>query len=70
MYLPKDNKCNTDYIRRYFLTKKGKYLLEFASPGGAGRNKTLGQKNFDELVVTIPDVIEQTKIADFLSSVD
>ncbi|AIT00466.1 restriction endonuclease subunit S [Klebsiella pneumoniae] len=70
MYLPKDNKCNTDYIRRYFLTKKGKYLLEFASPGGAGRNKTLGQKNFDELVVTIPDVTEQTKIADFLSSVD
>ncbi|HHA3225495.1 TPA: restriction endonuclease subunit S [Klebsiella pneumoniae] len=69
MYLPKDNKCNTDYIRRYFLTKKGKYLLEFASPGGAGRNKTLGQKNFDELVVTIPDVTEQTKIADFLSSV-
>ncbi|HBQ8067407.1 TPA: restriction endonuclease subunit S, partial [Klebsiella pneumoniae] len=38
--------------------------------GGAGRNKTLGQKNFDELVVTIPDVTEQTKIADFLSSVD
>ncbi|MCK6842969.1 restriction endonuclease subunit S [Enterobacter roggenkampii] len=70
MYLPKDNKCNTDYIRRYFLTKKGKYLLELASPGGAGRNKTLGQKNFDELVVTIPDVKEQTKIADFLSSVD
>ena len=67
---PKDNKCNTDYIRRYFLTKKGKYLLELASPGGAGRNKTLGQKNFDELVVTIPDVTEQTKIADFLSSVD
>lgn len=70
MYLPKDNKCNTDYIRRYFLTKKGKYLLELASPGGAGRNKTLGQKNFDELVVTIPDVTEQTKISDFLSSVD
>ncbi|MGK0602245.1 restriction endonuclease subunit S [Yokenella regensburgei] len=70
MYLPKDNKCNTDYIRRYFLTKKGKYLLELASPGGAGRNKTLGQKNFDELVVIIPDVTEQTKIADFLSSVD
>ncbi|UAK22574.1 restriction endonuclease subunit S [Kluyvera sp. CRP] len=70
MYLPKDYKCNTDYIRRYFLTKKGKYLLELASPGGAGRNKTLGQKNFDELVVTIPDVTEQSKIADFLSSVD
>ncbi|MFW5389377.1 restriction endonuclease subunit S, partial [Yersinia sp. 2542 StPb PI] len=70
MYLPKDNKCNTDFIRRYFLTKKGKSLLELASPGGAGRNKTLGQKNFSDLVLMIPDVSEQTKIADFLSSVD
>ena len=70
MYFPKDNKCNTDFIRRYFLTKKGKSLLELASPGGAGRNKTLGQKNFSDLVLMIPDVLEQTKIADFLSSVD
>ncbi|MFW7196473.1 restriction endonuclease subunit S [Enterobacter sp. BNK-16] len=70
MYYPKENKCNIDYIRRYFLTKKGKSLLESASPGGAGRNKTLGQKNFNELVLSIPDILEQTKIADFLNSVD
>ncbi|HGH8124067.1 TPA: restriction endonuclease subunit S, partial [Enterobacter kobei] len=41
-----------------------------ASPGGAGRNKTLGQKNFNELVLSIPDILEQNKIADFLNSVD
>lgn len=70
MYYPKENKCNIDYIRRYFLTKKGKGLLESASPGGAGRNKTLGQKKFNELILSIPGISEQEKIADFLSSVD
>lgn len=70
MYYPKENKCNIDYIRRYFLTKKGKSLLESASPGGAGRNKTLGQKKFNELILSIPSISEQEKISDFLSSVD
>lgn len=70
MYISKDNQCDVDYIRRYLLTPKGKSLLELASPGGAGRNKTLGQKNFDELVLTLPELKEQTKIANFLSAVD
>lgn len=70
MYLPKSFKYNTNYIRWYFLTRKGKKLLELASPGGAGRNKTLGQKNFEDLVLTIPDILEQNKIAHFLSSIE
>lgn len=70
MYIPKNNECNIDYIRRYFLTPKGKSLLELASPGGAGRNKTLGQKNFEELLLIVPEVNEQIKISKFLSSVD
>ncbi|XUA21422.1 restriction endonuclease subunit S [Citrobacter sp. OP27] len=70
MYLPKNNRCNTDYVRWYFLTNKGKNLLELASPGGAGRNKTLGQKKFDELVLTIPELSEQNKITTFLNYVD
>jgi type I restriction enzyme S subunit len=70
MYSPKDNLSNTDYILHFFLTKQGKHFLGLASPGGAGRNKTLGQKNFEELVVVIPEVDEQTKIANFLTAVD
>jgi type I restriction enzyme S subunit len=70
MYKPKKNISITDYILYFFLTKKGKHYLGLASPGGAGRNKTLGQKNFEELDVIVPEVDEQTKIANFLTAVD
>jgi type I restriction enzyme S subunit len=70
MFLPKNNTCSTRFLKYLFLTKRGKTYLELASPGGAGRNKTLGQKNFDELIVTVPSVQEQTKIANFLTAVD
>lgn len=59
------------FLKYLFLTTKGKELLAIASPGGAGRNKTLGQKEFEDLGVLIPDdVHEQKKIAACLSSVD
>lgn len=70
MYLPKDNLCSTKFLKYFFLTKKGKMYLELASPGGAGRNKTLGQKNFDSLTVTIPSINEQNKIVSFLTAID
>ena len=70
MFKPKEGLSVTDYILHFFLTNKGKHYLGLASPGGAGRNKTLGQKNFEELVVILPDVEEQTKIANFLTAVD
>ncbi len=70
MYLPKESKLDLDFLLYFFLRKRGKYLLELASPGGAGRNKTLGQKSFGELQIAIPSVEEQRKISEFLSSVD
>lgn len=70
MYKPKKNRVNLDYITYFFKTKKGQRLLELASPGGAGRNKTLGQKEFDNLKIKISSLQEQEKIANFLSKVD
>lgn len=70
MFEPKKNLANLEYFLWFFLTQKGKYLLGMASPGGAGRNKTLGQKAFAELNVVHPSLPEQQKIASFLSAVD
>ena len=70
MYIPKDNKVSLEYMLSYFLRPYGKFLLELASPGGAGRNKTLGQANFNELKISAPIFLEQQKIASFLTSVD
>lgn len=71
MYVAEPGKCDVEYIKNFFLTKEGKRLLGAASPGGAGRNKTLGQKEFEKLEIVLPvSVDEQTKIAKCLSSLD
>jgi type I restriction enzyme S subunit len=70
MYQPKDNKSDIDYILYFFKSKRGKHLLGLASPGGAGRNKTLGQKEFSELKLPLPPIKEQEKIAKILTTWD
>ena len=70
MFRPKNNQCDIDYLTYFFKTPKGKYLLELASPGGAGRNKTLGQNEFSLLKLTLPPINEQQKIAQILSTWD
>ena len=70
MYKPKSNRCDIDYVLYLLKTKKGKYLLELASPGGAGRNKTLGQAEFSKLELLLPPIEEQKKISKILSTWD
>lgn len=70
MYKPKDSILDLDYITYFFKTNKGKTLLELASPGGAGRNKTLGQKEFDDLNIILPKFDEQKKIGSILLLID
>lgn len=70
MFSEKDAQSYLPFIRMFFLRPQGKALLEMASPGGAGRNKTLGKQAFLNLKALIPDRPEQVKIASFLDSVD
>ena len=70
MYLPIEGKADLRFVREFFLRARGRYLLSLASPGGAGRNKTLGQSEFAKLNVVSPKILEQGKIAEFLSTVE
>lgn len=71
MYKPKENMLDLDFITYFFKSPRGKYLLNLASPGGAGRNKTLGQKEFGELKIVIPQSVnEQKRIAEILLTWD
>lgn len=70
MYKPKKKILDLGYITQLFKTPKGKFLLGLASPGGAGRNKTLGQKEFDDLDIILPSYEEQKKISYFISLID
>lgn len=70
MYKPNSKLLNLDYLLLLFKTKYGKHLLGLASPGGAGRNKTLGKSRFAELVISIPRLNSQNKIAKIISTWD
>lgn len=70
MYRPVNDRVDIDYLISYFLTKRGTDILEAASPGGAGRNKTLGQDRFLRSKITLPPIEEQRKIAAILTTQD
>ena len=70
MYRPVNDRVDVDYLISYFLTKRGTDILEAASPGGAGRNKTLGQDRFLKSKIILPPIEEQRKIAAILTTQD
>lgn len=70
MYKPKEGVLDLDYLLYFFKSAKGKNLLELASPGGAGRNKTLGQSEFLKLKIAVPPIEEQMKIVRLLNVAD
>ena len=70
MYRPVNDRVDIDYLISYFLTKRGTDILEAASPGGAGRNKTLGQERFLKSKIVLPPIEEQQKIAAILTTQD
>ena len=63
--------CDVRFMKFGFLTPQGKHLLGLASPGGAGRNRTLGQAEFDKIEMIVPaNLEEQTRIADCLVAIN
>ena len=70
MYRPVNDRVDIDYLISYFLTKRGTNILEAASPGGAVRNKTLGQERFLKSKIVLPPIEEQKKIAAILTTQD
>ncbi len=66
MYKPKDGVLDLDYLLYFFKTPLGKHLLGLASPGGAGRNKTLGQKDFGKTRIPLPLFREQKQMVEII----
>ena len=70
MYTSRNGKLLPEYAWRYFSSSRGKYDLGIASPGGAGRNKTLGQAEFDQLKIPVPPIALQRMAIDTLAAAD
>ena len=54
-----ESMATADFLRFYFLTPEGLQKLGNASPGGAGRNRTLGLKKLDAITVPLPPIDRQ-----------
>lgn len=62
MYRVKSDKLNLDYTVKFFLSERGKQIMEFASPGGAGRNRTMGLDRFMASKMILPPIKVQEDI--------
>ena len=61
---PHDGLTTAEYLRYYFLTDEGMTKIRDASPGGAGRNRTLGLAKLMSIQVPIPSLfVRETFIA-------
>lgn len=57
--VPNARRATASFLLYYFLTPEGTQRLGAASPGGAGRNRTLGLKGLESIVVPTPSLDAQ-----------
>ena len=57
--VPKAGIATAEFLRFYLLTDEGIEKVREASPGGAGRNRTLGLKKLEKIEVPVPNYNKQ-----------
>lgn len=57
--VPTPGKATSEFLRFWFLGEEGMLALGQASPGGAGRNRTLGIKALEAIKVPVPSLDAQ-----------
>ena len=61
--VPDSEKVSSEFLCYHFLTPKGMEDIGHASPGGAGRNRTLGLKKLEVIKVPVPSIAQQKEFA-------
>jgi type I restriction enzyme S subunit len=57
--VPDPKKTTSEFLRYFFLTEEGLQRIGEASPGGAGRNRTLGLQSLNAIEVPVPSLDDQ-----------
>jgi type I restriction enzyme, S subunit len=65
-FVPIEDRIDTAWAAWFFQSEPGLALLRRASPGSAGRNRTLAITRFETLEIPLPPVEEQRRVADRL----
>jgi type I restriction enzyme S subunit len=68
--VPKKGVATAPFLRFHFLTDVGLQQLGEASPGGAGRNRTLGLKAIANIPVPVPPFEKQTRFDALQARID
>ena len=63
-YAPHDGVSTAEFLCHHFLSERGIEDIRAASPGSAGRNRTLGLKKLEQIDVPVPDYHEQKRFAE------
>lgn len=58
-YVPHEGHVTSEFLCHHFLSERGIEDIRAASPGSAGRNRTLGLKKLDKILVPVPEYDEQ-----------
>lgn len=69
-YKVDENQVLVEYLRHVIRSKRFVFDVGVASPGGAGRNRVLNRQEFLEIIVNIPGIEEQDRIAQVLNDCD
>lgn len=59
--VPRPEIATAQFLRYYLLSAEGLHKVREASPGGAGRNRTLGIKKAEQITVPIPRIDAQRR---------
>ena len=68
--VPVSGVATAQFLKFYFLTQEGLSLIGAASPGGAGRNRTLGLNALEKIAVPTPPIEVQRKFDALQAEVD
>jgi len=63
-YAPYKGKATSEFLCYHFLSEQGIEAIRAASPGSAGRNRTLGLKKLEKIMVPVPSFDEQKRFAE------
>lgn len=68
-YVPTDGRIDTSWASWFFRSERGLELIRKASPGSAGRNRTLAIDRFEALEIPLPPIDEQLQQIKYLDKI-
>lgn len=63
-YVPHEKQATSEFLCHHFLSERGIEDIRAASPGSAGRNRTLGLAKLAQIKVPVPDYEEQVRFSE------